>query len=75
VTAADMHIVLDGPSSKVTDPGLLAIIADAYRAKYDWNVTVAGGEFDAPYGAPTAGPLFGFVNDSALGPSSTRCRF
>jgi hypothetical protein len=58
-----------------------------YRAKYDWNVTVAGGQFDAPYSAPTAGPppyqpyeirpttVFGLVNDSALGPSSTRWRF
>jgi Pyridoxamine 5'-phosphate oxidase len=87
VTADDMHIVLDGLSSKVLDPGLLASIADAYRAKYDWNVTVADGKFDAPYGAPTAGPppyqpyairlqsVFAFVNDSALGPSSTRWRF
>jgi hypothetical protein len=87
VTADDMHIVLDGLSSKVVDPELLASIAEAYRSKYDWNVTVAGGEFDAPYGAPTAGPppyqpyaihptaAFGFVNDSALGPSSTRWRF
>ena len=87
VTAVDMHIVLDGLSSKVTDPGLLGSIADAYRTKYDWNVTVVGGELDAPYGAPTAGPppyqlyeirptaVFGFVNDSALGPSSTRWRF
>jgi hypothetical protein len=87
VTAEDMHIVLDGLSSKVTDPALLGIIADAYRAKYNWNVTVEGGQFAAPYGAPTAGPppyqpyeirpaeVFGFVNDSALGPSSTRWRF
>jgi hypothetical protein len=55
--------------------------------KYDWNVTVADGGFDAPYCAPTAGPppyqpceirptaAFGFVNDSALGPSSIRWRF
>jgi hypothetical protein len=87
VTADDMHIVLDGLASKVVDPELLGRVADAYRAKYDWNVTVAGGKFDAPYGAPTAGPppyqpyeirptaVFGFVNDSSLGPSSTRWRF
>jgi hypothetical protein len=43
-------------------------------------VTVADGKFDAPYGAPTAGPpsyqpyeirlttVFGFVNDGELGP-------
>jgi hypothetical protein len=87
VTAADMHIVLEGLASKIIDPGLLGSVADAYRSKYDWNVTVADGKFDAPYGAPTAGPppyqpyairptaAFGFVNDSALGPSSTRWRF
>jgi hypothetical protein len=87
VTADDMHLVLDGLASKVVDPGLLASIADAYRAKYDWNVTVVRGEFDAPYGAPTAGAppyqpyaiqptaAFAFVNDSALGASSTCWRF
>jgi Pyridoxamine 5'-phosphate oxidase len=87
VTADDMHLVLDGLSSKVIDPGMLEGIADAYRSKYDWNVTVTDGGFDAPYGAPTAGPppyqpyaihptaAFGFVNDPALGPSSTRWRF
>ena len=87
VTADDMHIVLEGLSSKVVDPGLLGSVAEAYRSKYDWNVTVTGGEFDAPYGAPTAGlppyqpyeirptAVFAFINDSALGPSSTRWRF
>jgi hypothetical protein len=50
-------------------------------------VTVINGAFDAPYGAPTAGlppyqpyqirpaTVFGFANDPALGPSSTRWRF
>lgn len=49
--------------------------------------SLADGAFDAPYGAPTAGPppyqpyeirpaaVFSFVNDSALGPSSTCWRF
>jgi RNA polymerase sigma-70 factor, ECF subfamily len=74
-------------ASRVTDPALLEGDAGAYRSKYDWNVTVADGAFDAPYGAPTAGPppyqpyeirpvaVFAFVNDSALGPSSTCWRF
>jgi hypothetical protein len=87
VTADDMHLVLDGSASKVSDPVALEGVAEAYRAKYGWPVTVIGTAFDAPYGAPTAGPppyqpyrirpatVFGFVNDPALGPSSTRWRF
>jgi hypothetical protein len=87
VTADDMHLVLEGDASKVTDPAALEIAADAYRAKYDWPVTVVDGAFDATYGAPTAGlppyrpyqirpaTVFGFVNDPALGPSSTRWQF
>ena len=51
-----MHLVLEGLASKVVDAALLQSVADAYRSKYDWNVTVADGAFDAPYGAPTAGP-------------------
>lgn len=55
--------------------------------RYDWPVTVINGAFNAPYGAPTAGlppyqpyqirpaTVFGFANDPALGPSSTRWRF
>jgi hypothetical protein len=66
---------------------VLQAVADAYRAKYGWPVTVQGPFFDAPYGAPTAGPppyrpyevrpatVFAFVNDDALGASSTRWRF
>ena len=87
VTADDMHLVLDGLAAKVTDPVILENVAQAYRAKYDWPVTVINSAFDAPYGAPTAGlphyqpyeirpaTVHGFVNDPALGPSSTRWRF
>ena len=87
VTADDMHLVLEGSASKVADRAMLESVAAAYRAKYDWPVTVIDGAFDAPYGAPTAGPppyqpyqispvtVLGFVNDPALGPGSTRWRF
>lgn len=87
VTADDMHLVLEGCAAKVTDPAVLDSVAAAYRAKYDWPVTVIDGAFEAPYGAPTAGPppyqpyeirpdtVFGLVNDPALGPSSTRWQF
>jgi hypothetical protein len=87
VTADDMHLVLEGFASKVADPVVLDNVAAAYRVKYDWPVTVTNGAFDAPYGAPTAGQppyqpyeirpatVLGFVNEPALGPSSTRWRF
>jgi hypothetical protein len=82
-----MHLVLEGLAAKVTDDAVLERAADAYRAKYGWPVTVEGGLFNAPYGAPTAGlppyrlyevrpvTVFAFVNDDALGASSTRWRF
>jgi pyridoxamine 5'-phosphate oxidase-like protein len=87
VTTDDMHLVLEGDASKVTDPIALEAVAAAYRVKYDWPVTVINGAFDAPYGAPTAGlppyqpyqirpaTVFGFANDPALGPASTCWRF
>ena len=62
-------------------------MADAYRSKYGWPVEIRDGAFDAPYGAPTAGPppyvvyevtpvqVFGFGTSDALGPRTTRWRF
>lgn len=52
----NMDVVLEGAATPVTDDAALHKLAEAYRAKYDWPVTVTGGAFDAPYGAPTAGP-------------------
>lgn len=51
----DMHIVIEGTASPVEGPDLEGV-ADAYRAKYDWPVTVVEGGFEAPYAAPGAGP-------------------
>jgi hypothetical protein len=51
-----MDIVLEGAAAKVTSHDTLEKVAEAYRAKYGWPVTVTEGGFDAPYGAPTAGP-------------------
>jgi hypothetical protein len=52
--AAD--IVVEGPTSWVTDRRLLEHVAAAYDDKYGWPVTIReDGMFDAPYGAPTAG--------------------
>jgi hypothetical protein len=87
VTAEDMHLVLEGTGNRVTDEAALQRIARAYRTKYDWPVTLRDGLYDAPYGAPTAGPppyrlyeirpstVFAFVNDTRLAASSTRWSF
>jgi hypothetical protein len=87
VLADDMQIAVEGLASRVTEDEMLERVADAYRAKYSWPVTVVNGAFDAPYGAPTAGPppyrpyaitpvtVFGFVIGEATGPRHTRWRF
>jgi hypothetical protein len=51
-----MDVVLEGNATQVTDEVTLQQVAEAYRTKYGWPVTVTGSAFDAPYGAPTAGP-------------------
>jgi hypothetical protein len=51
-----MDVVLEGIAAQVTEEAAVQQVAQAYRTKYDWPVTVTGGAFDAPYGAPTAGP-------------------
>jgi nitroimidazol reductase NimA-like FMN-containing flavoprotein (pyridoxamine 5'-phosphate oxidase superfamily) len=83
----DLDVVVEGTATKVTDASRLQRVADAYNAKYQWPATVAGGAFDAPYGAPTAGPppyevyeitpvvAYGFGTDETLAPRSTRWEF
>ena len=83
----DLDVVLEGTARRVTDDETLVRVADTYRDKYGWPVEVRDGAFDAPYGAPTAGPppyrvyaitpvqVFGFGTDDALGPRTTRWRF
>jgi pyridoxamine 5'-phosphate oxidase-like protein len=82
-----MDVVLEGMAAPVTDHDTLEHVAEAYRAKYDWPVTVTGGAFGAPYGAPTAGPppyqpyqvtpvtVFGFGTADDYGSRTTRYRF
>lgn len=83
-----IDIVVEGPASWVGDRRLLEKIAAAYDSKYGWPVTItADGMFDAPYGAPTAGPppyrpyaitprvVYAFGTDDDLGIRSTRFRF
>jgi hypothetical protein len=52
----DFDLILEGTGHRVTDPTALEHVAEAYRARYGWPVTVADDAMDAPFGAPTAGP-------------------
>jgi len=82
-----MDMVLEGSAVRVTSQDTLRTVAEAYRAKYDWPVTVTGDGFDAPYGAPTAGPppyqpyeitpatVFGFGTAEGLAGRATRWNF
>jgi hypothetical protein len=83
----NMDVVLEGAATLVTSEEALQHIAQAYRAKYGWPVTVTDGAFDAPYGAPTAGPppyhpyeitpatVFGFGTAEEYAGRATRYRF
>jgi nitroimidazol reductase NimA-like FMN-containing flavoprotein (pyridoxamine 5'-phosphate oxidase superfamily) len=87
VRTDDLDLVLEGRATKVVDEPTLRQVGEVYIEKYEWPVTVRDGAFDAPYGAPTAGPppyelyridadvVFGFGTDDALGPRTTRWRF
>jgi hypothetical protein len=62
-------------------------IVEAYHVKYGWPVSVRGGAFHAPFGAPTAGPppyqpyaivpevVYGLGLNEANALLSTRWRF
>jgi hypothetical protein len=82
-----IDVVLEGAATFVTDRAALDRLAAAYQDKYGWPVAVDDGAFDAPYGAPTAGPppyqpyrvdvevAFALGTDEEHGPRSTRYRF
>jgi len=82
-----MDVVLEGTATQVTNEDTLHKVAEAYRSKYGWPVTVTNGAFDAPYGAPTAGPppyhpyeitpatVFGFGTADEYAGRTTRYRF
>jgi hypothetical protein len=85
--APAIDIVIEGPVAWIDDRQRLERVAEAYRDKYDWPVTVTADlAFDAPYGAPTAGPppyrvyevtptiAYAFGTDNHLGERSTRYR-
>jgi Pyridoxamine 5'-phosphate oxidase len=86
--APAVDIIIEGPVTWIEDRQVLERVGQAYRDKYEWPVTVtADGAFDAPYGAPTAGPppyrvyelapavAYAFGTDNNLGERSTRYRF
>jgi uncharacterized pyridoxamine 5'-phosphate oxidase family protein len=86
--APAIDIVVEGSTTWVDDRHLLEQIASAYDSKYGWPVTITKDNmFDAPYGAPTAGPppyrvyeitpriVYGFGTSDNLGLRSTRFRF
>ena len=83
-----IDIVVEGAASWVDDRTRLEQIASAYDSKYGWPVTITGQNmFDAPYGAPTAGPppyrvyeitpkfVYAFGTSDNLGARSTRFHF
>jgi hypothetical protein len=84
VSLEGLDLSLDGNAVRVTDPALLAQIADRYRI-HGWPAEVAGDQLTAPYNAPSAGPapwaLYRFTFHTALGGATaepygaTRWRF
>jgi hypothetical protein len=87
IMADDMHIVLEGTALPVHGDAMLERVAEAYRSKYNWPVTVTGDGFDAPYAAPAAGPppyqpytitptaVYGWGTNDIIGPRHTRWSF
>jgi len=85
--ATGMDVVLEGVAARVDDDATLQRVAAAYDAKYGWPVTIVDGAFDAPYGAPTAGPppyevleirpdrVYAFGIDEEHAPRTTRWAF
>jgi hypothetical protein len=82
-----IDLVLEGVATVVHDADTLQGVGAAYREKYGWPVTIDGGAFHAPFGAPAAGPppyqpyavtpqlVFAFGTDERFAPRSTRWRF
>jgi hypothetical protein len=84
-----IDLVVEGTGARVEDETTLRRVFDAYRAKYAfWQITIRDdGAFEAPDGAPTAGPppyqpyavtptaVYGFGTDERFAPLSTRWTF
>lgn len=82
-----MDLIVEGSATWVEDEATLQQVAEAYRSMHDWPVTVQDGAFNAPYGAPAAGPppyrpyalipkvVYGMGTNEEFAPRSTRWRF
>lgn len=53
ISLGDLDLVLEGTAVRVTDPVILARIAERYTER-GWSLTVAGDLVTAPFWAPTA---------------------
>jgi hypothetical protein len=51
----DLHVVVEGRATRVTDTDALAVASTAMLEVFGWPTRVAGDELDADYGAPTSG--------------------
>ena len=86
-TTDRVDFIVEGTAAPVTDPAMVERVFEAYRAKYGWPAGIVDGAYDAPFGAPTAGPppyqpyaitphiVYGIGTDEELAPRSTRWRF
>jgi hypothetical protein len=53
----DFDLIVEGEAGRERDEPTIRRIADLYDSKYGWSLTVRDdGAFDAPFGAPSAGP-------------------
>lgn len=50
-----LDLVIEGEAVKITDDELLKRVAEVYKAKYGWPLTVENHAYTAPYAAPAAG--------------------
>jgi hypothetical protein len=87
ILADDMHIVMEGTATPVEGVAAIEQVAEAYRVKYNWPVSVVQGGFEAPYAAPAAGPppyepyevtptsVYGWGTDDVIGRRHTRWSF
>lgn len=51
-----LDVMVEGEATKITDEAAMQRVAKAYADKYGWPIMPHDGAFDAPYGAPSAGP-------------------
>jgi hypothetical protein len=59
----EVHLVIEGPATRVTERDDLERVSAAFAATYEWPTEVVGDMLDAPYGAPTSrgGPFLVFA--------------